>query len=668
MKRVTIILLTGMLAAFSSVMAAPQQADLILYNGKVITVDAGDHFYQAVAVEGEKILAVGSNLAMRALAAPGCRLVDLQGKCVSPGLIDSHYHLMYYGAQFWPGYLNIRHPVVTSKAELLQVVGDYAKTLDSLEWVSGNQGFTVNADETVDRYDLDSVTPKNPVYLRHSSGQYSVVNSLSLDIAGIDSSTVAPVGSLIMKDSTGQPSGILSHYPAENLVGRYATGYGDRSDEEKYDDIERGQNLCLEAGYTSIQDVIIGNVQDVRLYKQFADSGRLKVRLYMMLYLDYEQQADSLIKKASFTDSKMAKFLGWKLAMDGGIAARTTLLYNKSLFAAQLSYPYHSQAELNRIVQKLHDTGLQVAIHVGGDEGIDMCLTAFEEAIKTNPRSDPRHRIEHGLFPLPAALPRFKNAGIILSTQPQWITWYGDGYATATDALTMSHLLPLKTMLGMGIPIAFGCDVPASSYQEPKWAFKGATLRRTTIGTPLTLAERINMPEALRIHTMGSAYAAFMEDSTGSIEPGKYADLTVWSHDLYNMNPDDSNELASLMTIVGGQILYDSGALQVTQVDADGKKISIPAVIRLRQNYPNPFNARTRIAFEMPKAAVAEIAVFDRVGQRVRLLSRQRYGQGVHALVWDGRDDLGMAVPSGMYVCQMRCEGLLAHKKLMVLR
>ncbi len=106
----------------------------------------------------------------------------------------------------------------------------------------------------------------------------------------------------------------------------------------------------------------------------------------------------------------------------------------------------------------------------------------------------------------------------------------------------------------------------------------------------------------------------------------------------------------------------------MTQVDADGKKISIPAVIRLRQNYPNPFNARTRIAFEMPKAAVAEIAVFDRVGQRVRLLSRQRYGQGVHALVWDGRDDLGMAVPSGMYVCQMRCEGLLAHKKLMVLR
>ncbi len=668
MKPNTWLYLHCLLMTAACFAAATEQADLILFNGKVITVDAQDHIYQAVAINGDKIIAVGSNLTINALAKPNCKFVDLQGKCVSPGLIDSHYHLMYYGAQFWPGYLNIRHPVVTSKAEFLQVVGDYARTLDSLEWVSANQGFTVHSDETVDRYDLDTVTPNNPVYARHSSGQYSVVNSLALDIAGIDSNTVAPVGSLIMKDSHGQPTGILSHYPAENMVGQHATGYGDRTDEQKFDDIERGQNLCLEAGYTSIQDVIIGNTRDIWLYKQFADSGQLKVRLYMMLYLDYEQQADSLIKKAKFTNSKMAKFIGWKLAMDGGLAARTMLMYDKSLYASQLSYPYHSQDELNSIVTKLHNTGLQVAIHVGGDEGIDMSITAFEEAMKAYPRPDPRHRIEHGLFPSATALQRMKSDSIILSTQPQWITWYGDGYTKLTDAATMSLLLPLKSMLGMGIHLAFGCDVPASPYQEPKWAFKGATLRKSTTGTPFNLEEKLIMPEALRIHTMGSAYAAFMEDSTGSIEVGKYADLTVWSHDLYNMNVDDSNVLASLMTIVGGQIMYDAGTLPVTQVDASGNRVPIPSVIKLRQNYPNPFNAETRIEFEMPKAAMAELVIYDMKGQRVRTLARQRYGQGAHALVWDGRNETGQSVPSGMYVCQMRSEGILAHKKLMVLR
>jgi len=309
-----------------------------------------------------------------------------------------------------------------------------------------------------------------------------------------------------------------------------------------------------------------------------------------------------------------------------------------------------------------------VAIHVGGDEGIDMSITAFEEAMKAYPRPDPRHRIEHGLFPSAAALQRMKSDSIILSTQPQWITWYGDGYTKLTDAATMSQLLPLKSMLGMGIHLAFGCDVPASPYQEPKWAFKGATLRKSTAGTPFNLEEKLNMPEALRIHTMGSAYAAFMEDSTGSIEPGKYADLTVWSHDLYNMNVDDSNVLTSLMTIVGGQIMYDAGTLPVTQVDASGNLVPLPSVIRLRQNYPNPFNAETRIEFEMPRTAMAELVIYDMKGQRVRTLAQQTYGQGVHALVWDGCNKSGQTVPSGMYVCQMRSEGILAHKKLMVLR
>ncbi len=552
----------GVVVALSSTLSGAEEpgADLILLNGKIITVDARDTVAQAVAVAEGKILKVGGNQELMPLAGPQCRIIDLEGKTVTPGLVDSHYHLMYYGQQFWPGYLNIRHPQVGSKADLLRVVGERAKQLNKGEWISGNQGFHLLAGETLDRWDLDEVAPDNPTYLRHGSGQYSVVNSLALQIAGIDANTPNPESSMILRDDEGEPTGVLSHYPAENLVGRCATGYGDRTEEQKLEDIERGQQLCLQAGYTSVQDVIVGSPNDVKIYKKFADEGRLKVRLYLMLYLNTKEQAEQAAQmyEPNSADSDRLTFGGWKLAMDGGIAARTTLMYDRSLYASSLAYPYFSQETLNHMVQVLHDTGLQVAVHVGGDEGIDMTLTAFEEAMKANPRPDPRHRIEHGLFPSPEALQRMKEANVILSTQPQWIVWHGDGFAQSTDEATMSHLLPLRTMLQMGVPLAFGCDVPASIYQEPKWAFAGATIRRTNTGTALTPQERLIMPEALRIHTMGSAYAGFAETMTGSLEPGKFADLVVWSHDLYSMSPVDANDLAAEMTIVNGEILYDA--------------------------------------------------------------------------------------------------------------
>jgi predicted amidohydrolase YtcJ len=546
----------------TSLAAEIEEADLILLNGKIITVDAQDTISQAVAIKGSKILKVGDDQEIMALAGPQCQIIELENNTVTPGLVDSHYHLMYYGQQFWPGYLNIRHPEVSSKADLLRVVADRARQLDEGEWISGNQGFHLLPDETVDRWDLDAAAPNNPVYLRHGGGQHSVANSLALEIAGIDANTPNPHSSMIFHDDQGEPTGVLSHYPAENLVGRHATGYGDRTQEQKFEDIERGQELCLQAGYTSIQDVIVGSPADVMVYKKFAESGRLRVRVYLMLYLSTLEQADFAAQICECFESDMLKFGGWKLAVDGGFAAKTILMYDKSLYASSLSYPYHSQETLNRIVQILHDTGLQIAVHVVGDQGIDMTLTAFEEAMKVNPRPDPRHRIEHGLLPSPDALRRMKEANVVLSTQPQWIAWHGDGYQQATNDEAMNHLLPLNTMLQMGIPLAFGCDVPASIYQEPKWAFAGASLRRTRTGAVLTPEECLTMQEVLRIHTMGSAYASFSETTTGSLEPGKYADLVVWSHDIYEIPPKEINNLEVEMTIFNGEIVYDAGRIQ----------------------------------------------------------------------------------------------------------
>lgn len=658
------ILFIGLIALIGSIkILAIGEADIILFNGKVITVDAQDNIFQAIAIKGDKILALGSDQDIKPLAGPHCKMIDLKGKTITPGLIDSHYHLMYYGAQFWPGFLNIRHPIVTSKADLLRVVGDYAKQLNPGEWISANQGFTLEPFETVDRWDIDSVALLNPAYLRHCSGQYAVVNSLALQIAGIDSSTLNPPGSRIVRDEHGQPTGILSHYPAENLVAEHAPGYGDRSEEQKFEDIELGQQLCFEAGYTSVQDVIVGSVEDIMAYKHYADSGRLKVRVYAMLYIDYEQEADTLAKVFQPIRSGRFRFGGWKLAMDGGIAARSTLFSDKALYAATNSYPYHSQDELNRMVEILHKTGLQVAVHVLGDEGIDMTLTAFEHAMQANPRPDPRHRIEHCLFPTAAALQRIQNNGIIISTQPQWITWYADGWAQATSPTVMNQMLPFKTMLNMGIHLAFGCDVPASPYQEPKWAFKGAVLRRTTAGIPLSQNERLTLAEALRVHTMGSAYASFAEDSTGSLEVGKYADLVIWSHDLYTMTGEQTNELAAEMTIVGGEIVYDNGKNPIVSVSPEEHGENAPLYLRLVQNYPNPFNPITNISFSIPSASKVTLKIYNPLGTDVATLIDDTKEAGYYNIGFDASD-----LPSGIYFYTLRGDNFSITKKMILLK
>lgn len=191
-------LLLALFCSFS--LLAATEADFVLYDGKITTVDPPDRIYQAVAVKDGKILQLGMDAEIKLLVGPRCKIIDLKGKIVTPGLIDSHYHMMHYGAQFWEGYLNIRHPVVTSSQSAARC-RRLSKQLQPWEWISGNQGFTLQAYETVDRWDLDSVIPSNPAYVRHSGGQYAAVNSLALSIAGINKNSTNLPGSLIMRDA-----------------------------------------------------------------------------------------------------------------------------------------------------------------------------------------------------------------------------------------------------------------------------------------------------------------------------------------------------------------------------------------------------------------------------------------------------------------------------------
>jgi hypothetical protein len=276
----------------------------------------------------------------------------------------------------------------------------------------------------------------------------------------------------------------------------------------------------------------------------------------MLLYVKSLEDAKTKLSVADHWKGKNYNFAGWKLAVDGGAAAGTILMYDRNTWISQKSYLYHTQETLNEMVAMFHKDGYQVSFHVGGDQAIDMALDAIEYAMNAAPRPDPRHRLEHVLFPTAEALERIKKLGVVVSTQPQWISFFGEQYRDNMSEEYMKRFMPLKTMLEKGIQLAFGCDVPATPLIEPKWALVGATTRGTIEKKPLGPEERISMKEALRAHTMGSAYAAFEENVRGSIEPGKTADMVVWSEDLYRASPEELAHIKTEATIVEGQVVY----------------------------------------------------------------------------------------------------------------
>jgi len=545
-------------APLKTTAAGDEKADIVLENGRIITVDSQNNIYEAVAVKGDKIIKVGSTSAVHSMVGPNTRVIDLAGKVLTPGIIDAHFHLMSYGRQVWPGFLDIRYPAVKSLDDLLRVIEERARTTPAGEWIAGNQGFHIGETATFDRYTIDKVAPNNPVYLRVSSGQYSVANSLALKLAGIDKNTPDPFGGKIVRNpSTGEPTGVLLHYPAENLVLKLAPGYGVLTDAQMEEDVLNAQQLCLESGITSVQDVIVSTPVVIKNYKSIAEKNQLKVRTYLMLYVNSEDQAKQYAAAIKGFKSDMLTMGGWKLAIDGGFSAGTCLMYDKSLLAAKNAYYFHEPDQLKRIVTLLHNTGLQISFHIVGDLGTDEALDAVQAAITANPRPDPRFRIEHMCFVQPASLRRIKELGVIVSTQPQWITWSGDSFRYFTNDSDMQNFIPIKTILNKGIPMAFGCDAPSALTNEPNWAFVGAESRRTMNGFVANAAESLTPMEVLRIHTMGSAYAAFEENIKGSIEPGKLADMVVWSQDITSTDYQTVMGAQAVITMVGGKVEYE---------------------------------------------------------------------------------------------------------------
>ncbi|MBW1780253.1 MAG: amidohydrolase [Deltaproteobacteria bacterium] len=569
-------------------------ADTILKNGKIITIDAKDTIAQAVAIKNGKILAVGTNPHMDAHHGTETRIINLNGKTVTPGLIDSHAHLPYFGERDSGHWLNLQG--LQSKEAIFDALSEKATKTPKGQWVYP-WGVESNALNFLDREDLDRISTNHPMIVLYTGGQWGFANSLALKIAGITKDTPSLPGSKIDKSFFGnEPTGLLIHYPALNMVRSHIPP--PTNDKAKEILLFSARKYAKE-GVTTVHDnfVHFGTPYYIRAYFYLTANGKLPIRMKIFPYIPSLPFA-MLIVQTLFPENKLLSnqhierlfhkfarvyhagnaektlhifqsglpfckenhpkifdqiFGGFKLAVDGG---GPTGLWYRNPYGMAL----HSRDALSKMFSLFHGLNFQVTTHAIGDEAVDLLLDACEHALEKVPRKDHRHRIEHALCPQMDSRERMKNLGMVLSTHPQWIMAWGDKM-TRLEMYERSWsqgktVFPLRRFMKLGIPLAFGADPPAYPIYHPQLALYEATSRITKTGYQFDTDEKIAIKEALRIQTMGGAYAAFEEDIKGSIEKGKLADLVVWDQDFYTIPNDNIKNAKVLLTMMDGNVVY----------------------------------------------------------------------------------------------------------------
>lgn len=548
-------------------------ATLLLLHGRVLTVDAQDRVAQAVAIRGNRIVGVGTDAEMEALAAPNAKRLDLNGRTVTPGLIDAHVHFARGGTE------QIKHvplsfPLVKSIPDVVRAVAERAKGTPAGRWVEGSGWDEGKLAERryVTAKDLDAATSRHPVYLEHTTGHYAVVNTRALQMAGITRDTKDPPGGTIDRDAEGNPTGVLKE-SAQELVGRLIPPVS-RADLAK--GIAAMARQFNAEGMTAAKDP--GIEDDAwAAYQQVAKAGDLSVRVFT-LWQGGTRMADAeriIRTHGAITRPYEAAGAGpliaggVKLFLDGSGGARTAWVYDEwykegVLDAGNRGYPASNPDTLTAMIRRFHDAGLHVSVHSIGDRAIDVTLAAFRAALAANPVRGLRHGIIHANLPtdsaiqLMATLERTMDAGYP-EPSAAFAWWIGDLYGSTFGPARSARLNPFKTFERNGIPWANGSDFFVTPFPA-RYGIWSAMARETLLGkfgkTPFGMAEAVDARAALRAVTIWAARQLFLEQEVGSIEVGKRADLAVWDRDFYSAPVADVKEARCLLTLFDGREVH----------------------------------------------------------------------------------------------------------------
>jgi predicted amidohydrolase YtcJ len=523
-------------------------ADTVLIGGKVVTMDAADSTVQAVAVRAGLIDQVGSDAAIMALAGPATRVLDLRGRTVTPGLIDSHLHFQIM-PQFGGFYLDFMPPEVSTIAEMQDKLAAEVARVPAGTWVQAVY-MSVEGGRAPTRQELDVVSPDHPVFMMQLAGHFATANSAALAVAGITAATSNPTGGIIERDDHGELTGLLYNHQAMDMVRKWAPRYGD---ERITEGIITTQPLFAAAGVTSYHDTNIRGAATVADYQNVARAGKMSLRSTLYFTLEYPTDLAIALNQLEHYEDPYCRLAGAKFLIDG---QATTFYCHEPHNGVSWQTTTWDQAAFKQAVRALHDAGMQVAVHCGGDAALDLTLDAYEEAMNANPRPDPRHRIEHCILSKPESTQRIKDLGVCISTQPQFIRMAGDYYPTIFGDERLSRVMVTREWLEAGIPVALSSDAPTTPWYQPQVTLTSAQARRTPSSAQVGPEQALTMAESLRAHTITAAYVAHEETVKGSLEPGKLADLVVWTRDPYTMLLKDLQFATVDLTMVGGTPVY----------------------------------------------------------------------------------------------------------------
>jgi predicted amidohydrolase YtcJ len=537
-----------------------EPADLIFINANVYTANDKQSHAEAVAVKGDRIVFAGSNADAKKYQGSQTRTIDLKGATVLPGMTDAHHHLE--GVGFREMTLNLEG--ITNLQDFLARVKSKVDQTKPGEWVTGRGWIETFWQPPVfpTRWDLDKISPNNPVILQRADGHGTVVNSAALKIAAITKDTPSPFGGEISKDKNGEPNGMLLD-AARGLVSSHIPPTSPAEDERS---VVLGVQRDISLGWTQVQDPG-GSYRDVDIYRKLYGEGKIKLRIYKVLSAP-GKEAQRLLTEGPILGAYGNRLTvrALKFYADGSLGSRSAALLEPYSDAPDTSgFLTVKEEDLLPVLEEALRKGIQCETHAIGDRGNRFILDEYEKALKVVPPAqrriaDPRWRVEHSQIVNPLDIPRFKQLGIIPSMQ-------------ASHAIGDLHFAParlgIKRLAGAyawnsfvksGVIVPGGSDAPVER-GEPMIEFYAAVARKDIkgwSGEGWHPEEALSREQALKMLTLWPAYAAFEENVRGTIEVGKLADLTVLSADIMKIPEMDILKTHCLMTVIGGEIVYQA--------------------------------------------------------------------------------------------------------------
>ncbi len=549
--------LVSLVMAAACATDAPPPVTLAIVNARVWTGDSAQPWAEAVAVAGDRLVAVGRSDAVRALAGTA-RVIDAAGGMVTPGFIDSHVHFL--GGGFGLAAVQLRD--AATKVEFIRRIAAFAKTQPKGTWIlRGDWDHTLWGGELPTRAWIDSVTPGHPVLVNRLDGHMALANSAALRAAGVTGAVADVPGGAVVRDAQGRPTGVLKDNATalvEHAIPLPAEAQWQRA-------IDTAMAHVAARGVTAVHHVGAagtGNAWDeLAALRRAHEAGRLRIRFRVAVPLgDWRRLRDTIRARGTGDDWLRIGML--KGFVDGSLGSHTAAMLAGFTDAPADSGFYVTPPEsLQAWVQGADAAGLQVAVHAIGDRAIRTQLDIFERVARENPARDRRFRIEHAQHIAPPEFPRFAQLGVIASMQPYHAADDGRWADRIIGAERAKGTYAFRSLRDAGARLAFGSDWFVAP-PTPLEGIKAAVTRQTLDGAHpdgWVPAEKITVEDALRAYTAGAAYAGFQERELGTLAVGRLADLVLLDRDLTAIAPATIDQAVVRLTVVGGRVVYDAG-------------------------------------------------------------------------------------------------------------